>query len=204
MKRIVLLLTIFLIGANFSYAQQEKNAEQTTKEAKKAEKEAKKAAKKAEKEAKKAQEEAKDSLLFVAAMKALEMHQFVLEAEQVEFKRGQTSHVSGTTNFVMLDDKKASIQIASNKGIAGPNGIGGITVEGDASHIEMKTDKKGNVSFEMSVQGIGVSARVSFRMTKGTNHCSATVLPNFNSNRISFSGKLLPLKASKVFKGKAL
>lgn len=204
MKRIILLLTVFLMGANFTYAQQDKSVEQTSKEAKKAEKEAKKAAKKAEKEAKKAQEEAKDSLLFVAAMKALEMKQFVLEADQVEFKKGHTSHVTATTNFVMLDGNKASIQLASNKAFAGPNGVGGITVEGDASHIEMKTDKKGNVTFEMSVQGVGVSAKVSFRMPKGTNRCSATVLPNFSSNRVSFSGKLIPLKASSVFKGRAL
>lgn len=51
--------------------------------------------------------------------------------------------------------------------------------------------------YEMNVQGVAVSARVTFRMAKGTNKCTATVSPNFNSNRISFTGNLYP-RASRM------
>lgn len=201
MKKIALLLTIFLMGTSFSYAQQEKHTEQTTKEAKKAEKEAKKA----EKEAKKAQEDAIKNAKFEMAYQALQNRKFVLKATDVDFKRGHTSHVNDNTNFVMLSGDDASIQFDSNIALAGPNGMGGITVEGKASNIEMKTDKKGNVSFKMNVQGTGVSALVSFNMTKGSNYCSAIVTPNFRSNRITFSGELVPLGGNnQVFKGHAL
>lgn len=87
---------------------------------------------------------------------------------------------------------------------AGPNGIGGITVEGNASNVEMKTDKKGNITFSMMVQGVAVSANVTFRMVKGSNKCTATVSPNFNSNRISFTGTLYPTEQSNVFKGRSI
>ena len=71
-------------------------------------------------------------------------------------------------------------------------------------NIEMKTDKKGNVTFSMMVQGVAVSANVTIRMVKGTNKCTATVSPNFNSNRISFTGYLYPSDQSNVFKGRAI
>ena len=100
--------------------------------------------------------------------------------------------------------EKATIQLAFNTPAAGPNGIGGITVDGTTSGVQMKTDKKGNVMYEMNVQGVAVSARVTFRMAKGTNKCTATVSPNFNSNRISFTGNLYPSSESNVFKGRSI
>ena len=109
-----------------------------------------------------------------------------------------------STNFVSMKGDRATIQLAFNTAAAGPNGIGGITVDGSASNIEMKTDKKGNVTFSMMVQGVAVSANVTIRMVKGTNKCTATVSPNFNSNRISFTGYLYPSDQSNVFKGRAI
>ena len=140
-------------------------------------KSAEKAAKQAEKEAKKAEK---------AAKKAAEVY------------------VTPNTNFVSVKGEKATIQLAFNTPAAGPNGIGGITVDGTTSGVQMKTDKKGNVMYEMNVQGVAVSARVTFRMAKGTNKCTATVSPNFNSNRISFTGNLYPSSESNVFKGRSI
>lgn len=208
MKRIVFLLTIFLLGSNMAFAQQEKGTEQISKEAqkeaKKAEKEAKKAEKKAKKEAEKAQKEARQNAFFEVAQQAIQNRSFLLKATRVEFKRGQNTHVNSDTNFVSLNGDDAVIQLAFNTAMSGPNGIGGVTVEGKASDIEITTDKKGNISFEMNVMGSGVSARLSFKMTKGTNQCTATVLPNFSSNRITFDGELFPYNSARVFKGSSL
>ena len=186
MKRVLLLLAVLLFSAGTMMAQQDKAAE--------------KAAKKAEKEAKKAEQMA----LFEQGVQALKEKDFVLEAERVEFKRGQFVYVTPSTNFVSMKGDRATIQLAFNTAAAGPNGIGGITVDGSASNIEMKTDKKGNVTFSMMVQGVAVSANVTIRMVKGTNKCTATVSPNFNSNRISFTGYLYPSDQSNVFKGRAI
>ena len=175
MKKIVLLLAVLLFGAGSMMAQQDKSAE-------KAAKQAEKEAKKAEKAAKKAAEEAEANALFEQAVQALKNKDFVLEADRIEFKRGSFVYVTPNTNFVSVKGEKATIQLAFNTPAAGPNGIGGITVDGTTSGVQMKTDKKGNVMYEMNVQGVAVSARVTFRMAKGTNKCTATVSPNFNSN----------------------
>ena len=190
MKKIVLLLAVLLFGAGSMMAQQDKSAE-------KAAKQAEKEAKKAEKAAKKAAEEAEANALFEQAVQALKNKDFVLEADRIEFKRGSFVYVTPNTNFVSVKGEKATIQLAFNTPAAGPNGIGGITVDGT-------TDKKGNVMYEMNVQGVAVSARVTFRMAKGTNKCTATVSPNFNSNRISFTGNLYPSSESNVFKGRSI
>ena len=165
---------------------------------------AEKAAKKEEKEAKKAAEKAAQEALFQQALLAINNKDFVLEADRVEGKRGQFVYVSSNTNFVAVKDDEATVQLALNGAFSGPNGVGGITVEGKTSKVEIEQDKKGNVSFSMMVQGVGISAQLTFRMTKGSNECTATILPNFNSNRISFIGKILPTAQSTVFKGRAL
>lgn len=190
MKRVLFVLVVLLMGAGTMVAQQDKAAE--------------KAARKAEKEARKAAEEAEQMALFEQGVHALNAQDFVLEAERVEFKRGQFVYVTPSTNFVSMQGERATIQLSFNIAAAGPNGIGGITVEGSASNIEMKTDKKGNVSYSMMVQGVAVSANVTIRMVKGSNKCTATVTPNFNSNRISFTGYLYPSDQSNVFKGRAI
>ena len=197
MKKIVLLLAVLLFGAGSMMAQQDKSAE-------KAAKQAEKEAKKAEKAAKKAAEEAEANALFEQAVQALKNKDFVLEADRIEFKRGSFVYVTPNTNFVSVKGEKATIQLAFNTPAAGPNGIGGITVDGTTSGVQMKTDKKGNVMYEMNVQGVAVSARVTFRMAKGTNKCTASVSPNFNSNRISFTGNLYPSSESNVFKGRSI
>lgn len=162
------------------------------------------AAQQADKEAKKAAEEAEQMALFEQAVQALNDRDFVLEAERVEFKRGRFAYVTPSTNFVSLKGEKATIQLAFNGPFAGPNGIGGITVDGNASNVQMKTDKKGNITFSMMVQGVAVSANVTFRLMKGSNKCTATVSPNFNSNRVSFTGYLYPYDQSNVFKGRSI
>lgn len=190
MKKVLLLLAVLLLGAGTMVAQQDKSAE--------------KAAKKAEKAAKKAAEDAQNMALFEEAVKALEENDFVLEADRIEFKRGNFAYVTPSTNFVSMKDGRATIQLAFNGAFAGPNGIGGITVDGSASNVQLKTDKKGNITFSMMVQGTAVSANVTFRMMKGANKCTATVTPNFNGNRISFTGNLYPSEQSNVFKGRSI
>lgn len=144
-----------------------------------------------------------DSVKFVRAVKALEGLDFVLEADQLQFKRGSTAFVSATTNFISLHDEHATVQVAPFYG-GGPNGVGGITLDGKASNIKMETDKRGNVFFTMSVMGVGLSARVSISLTKDSNQASATIYPNFHSNNLTLIGELLPAEESNVFKGQSI
>ena len=150
---------------------------------------------------KKALQEKLDSLQYAEAVEAVEAKKFTLEADQVVFKYGQTAYVSSNTNFVSVDGNEAVVQVAFNIPVSGPNGIGGVTVDGKVSGYEVKKDKKGNLSLTMNVMGTGISARIDIRMAKGTNRASVTIVPNFNSNRLTLNGVVLPLARSNVFKG---
>lgn len=152
----------------------------------------------------KAIEQAEQAVWGERALQALTDRKFVLEADRIDFKYGRFAYVNANTNFISMHEDKATIQMAFNSPYAGPNGIGGITVDGRASNVRMETDKKGNVTLSMMVQGIGVSANVIIQMNKSDNKCRATITPNFSSNRIDFTGNLYQEDDSNVFKGRAL
>ena len=153
---------------------------------------------------KKALQERLDSLLFVEAEQAINDKEFTLEADQVVFKYGQTAYVSSNTNFVSVKGENAVVQVAFNIPASGFNGLGGITVDGTVSGYEIRKDKKGNISVSMNVMGIGISARVDIHMTRGSNDASVTISPNFNPNRLTLNGVVLPAERSNVFKGRSL
>lgn len=155
-------------------------------------------------EEKKALQERLDSLLYVDAETAIEKKAFTLEADQVVFKYGQTAFVSSNTNFVAVNGTDAVVQVAFNIPASGPNGLGGVTVDGNISRYETRKDKKGNMYVSMDVIGIGISARVDISMMWGSNRASVTVSPNFNSNRLTLNGVILPKERSSVFKGNSL
>ena len=185
MKNIALCMTMFLLMLAGSATAQEETRELT----------------KAERKALQARI---DSLQYAEAEKALNDRAFTLEADQVIFKYGQTAYVTSNTNFVSVKDDQAIVQVAFNIPVSGPNGLGGITVEGRFSEYDLKKDKKGNVSLSINVTGTGISARADITLYNGSNKATVTITPNFNSNRITLNGVIFPLDKSNVFKGRSL
>lgn len=145
-----------------------------------------------------------DSLAYVQGKAALANRDFVFEAESVTFKNGTTAFVNSTTNFISLKGNKAVVQISPSNFASGPNGVGGVTVEGSVSGLEVKTDKKGRTTLTMNVMGIGINAQVEVYMYPDTNSATATVYPNFNSNTIWLQGTIVPYENSNVFEGSSL
>ena len=145
-----------------------------------------------------------DSLAYVQAKAALVNRDFVLEATSVTFNNGETSFVNSITNFISLKGNKEVVQISPSNYASGPNGVGGVTVEGTVSGVEIKTDKKGGTTLTMNVMGIGINAQVEVYMYPGSNGATATVYPNFNSNTLWVQGTLVPYENSDVFKGSSL
>ena len=189
MKRLLFLLLVLCLGTGTTMYAQDKKAE--------------KEAKKAEKAAKKAAEEAAGMAVFEQCVKAMENRHFAVEAYRVEFKRGQFTNVNSGTNFVQLKGEEATVQFSFHGPGLGANGMGGLTVDGRAEDIDMKTDKKGNVTFRMRVKDASVSATITIKIAKGTDQCTAFVNSDFNGSRINFSGVMKPAGLSKVIKGRA-
>ena len=138
-----------------------------------------------------------------ADLRRLERLDFAVEADRLTLRRGRVVFVSSDTNFVTLSGDMTTVQVAPFMG-GGPNGIGGITLEGHASNIRVRTDKRGNTTFSMNVFGRGISATLSIRLPAGSNRASGSIDPNFSSDRIQLTGVLVPLDESRVFKGSAL
>jgi len=145
-----------------------------------------------------------DSIASVQARAALQNQDFVLEADNVTFKNGSTVFVNSSTNFISVKGNRAVVQISPSNFSSGPNGVGGITVDGMISDQQITRGKNGRITYSMNVMGIGINAQVEIYMFPGSNNASATVYPNFNSNTVWMSGKIVPYENSTVFEGMSL
>lgn len=145
-----------------------------------------------------------DSVLWDEALIAVKDTAFTLEADKVVFKYGQIAYVNSNTNFVSVNKDNAIVQVAFNVPFAGPNGIGGVTVQGSVSGYKIQTDKKGTTLVTMNVMGVGISAQIWITMYQGSHEASVEILPNFNSERLTLNGVILPLHKSTVYQGRTL
>ena len=195
MKKFIALLALVLVSASTMMYAQESNAA-IRRADRKAERDAERAKLRAE-------EQVQDMAAYQQAVQALKNNQFVLEANQVIFRNGMSSFVTSNTNFVLMNGNRATVQTAFNTPYPGPNGIGGVTVDGSTSDMQITTDKKGNVNCQFSIQGIGISAQIFISLTNGGNNATVTISPNFNSNTMTLSGNLVPVDQSSIFKGRS-
>ena len=193
MKKVLFLTTLLLLSFTAT------TFAQTSKEARAARREAIKK----EREARRALEAQQDSVAYFKAVEALKSGSFVLEADYVSFPNGITRYVSNNTNYVQVDNGEGIVQTAFTNFAytPGPNGLGGVTVEGTISGLKMKEDKDGNYYYNYSIQGIAISATVFITLTGGTNQASVSISPNFNNNNMTMTGRLLPVDESDVFQG---
>jgi hypothetical protein len=145
-----------------------------------------------------------DMARFQAAVLSLKEGSFVLEGDEVSFRTRVPIPVSPSTNFISLDEGLATVQLTGNGMHPGPNNLGGITLEGRADDISIDTDKRGNIRYEMNVQGAVLSARIVIELPYGSQRASAIVYPTFSGNDMTLTGVLLPTAMSNVFKGTAL
>ena len=193
MKKVLFLTTLLLLSFTVTtFAQSSKEARAARRDALKK-----------EREERRALEAQQDSVAYLKAIEALKTGSFVLEANNVTFPNGITRYVSSNTNYVQVDNGEGIVQTAfSNFAYTpGPNGLGGVTVEGNISGLKMKEDKDGNYFYSYTIQGVAISATVFITLTGGTNQASVNISPNFNNNNMTMTGVLLPLDESDVFQG---
>jgi hypothetical protein len=145
-----------------------------------------------------------DSIAYVQALAAVKNQDFVLEASSVSFRNGAMVFVNSSTNFISVKGNHAVVQISPSNFSSGPNGLGGVTVDGRISFPEYRVGKDGNITYSFSVMGIGINAQVEVYMTPGTNNASATIYPNFNSNTVWIQGNIVPYENSGVIEGSSL
>ena len=145
-----------------------------------------------------------DSLASIQAIAAVRNKDFVLAVDNVTFPSGSTVFVNSTTNFISVKGNRAVVQISPSNYASGPNGLGGVTVDGIVSGYQITTGRKGNLNLSYNVSGIGISAQIEVYIVPGSTYTQATIYPNFNSNTLWLSGTLMPYENSDVMEGNSL
>lgn len=192
MRRWIFILTLLsMIGSEVVMAQS------TRQERREAWKEAR--AKRRAQE--KALEAIQDSVAFEKAVQALQDGNWVLEADNVVFRNGLMRFVSSNTNYVAVQNGEGTVQTAFDNFVYSPNGLGGVTVQGNVSNTQISHDKDGNVYTNFSIFGGGISATLNLTLTVGTNEASIYISPNLNGNNLTMNGNLLPYNEATIFEG---
>ena len=156
----------------------------------------------AERRAESKQKEAiQDSVTFQKALNALTSGNWVLEADNVVFRNGMLRYVSANTNYVAIQNGEGTVQTAFNNFVYSPNGLGGVTVQGQVSDQKISRDKDGNVFMNFSIFGGSISATLNLTLTVGTNEASVYISPNFNGNTLTMNGNLVPYDEATIFEG---
>ena len=145
-----------------------------------------------------------DSLASIQAIAAIRNKDFVLQVDNVTFQNGNTVFVNSSTNFISVKGNRAVVQISPSNFAAGPNGVGGVTVDGGISNYQITTDRKGRVNLTYNVSGIGISAQIEVYIVPGSTYAQATIYPNFNSNTMWLSGTVVPYNNASVIEGSSL
>lgn len=149
----------------------------------------------------KALEEVQDSVAYLKAVEALKAGNWVLEADNVVFRNGMLRFVSSNTNYVAVQDGEGTVQTAFDNFVYSPNGLGGVTVQGEVSGQDLSQDKDGNIFMNFSVFGGAISATLNLTLTAGTNEASIYISPNFNGNNLTMNGNLVPYSEATIFEG---
>ncbi len=163
----------------------------------------KKEQKQLEKELKKEQkaEELAKQAEVVRAM--VEYHKFVLEVNSLKDKRGNSLQVSSKINFIASDSITGVIQVGSNTYI-GSNGVGGVTVEGSITEYKYSANKNGG-SYYITYYLRTPVGSYDVRITAYTDgRANADVSSTTWGNKLRYSGYLVPIGISRVFKGISL
>ena len=206
MKKVI--LTLMVVIAGLSMTALDINAQNSSREAKRQQELDKwhkeMQAFQARLQQRRALNELTDSIAGVQAAAAVRNRDFVLEADQVTFKNGNTVFVNSNTTFIYVKGNRAVVQISPSNFASGPNGVGGVTVDGSISGMQRMVDKKGRTTISFNVMGIGINAQIEIYMTPGTNQASATIYPNFNSNTVWMEGEIVPYQNSDIFEGSSL
>jgi hypothetical protein len=145
-----------------------------------------------------------DSIASIQAIAAIRNKDFVLQVDNVTFRSGNTAFVNSSTNFISVKGNRAVVQISPSNYASGPNGLGGVTVDGGISGYQVTTDKKGRVNLTYNVSGIGISAQIEVYIVPGSTYAQATIYPNFNSNTLWISGNVVPYENADVMEGNSL
>jgi hypothetical protein len=138
-----------------------------------------------------------------AIIELLRNQAWVIEAHTVLDRYSNSFQLNPSLNFVGVKGDEGALQLGFN-GLIGWNGVGGVTIDGKVTKYELIEGKKKQVpSVSIRFQGRGLgSANISINVNT-SGQATARVTGDFGE-RITFSGMLVSLENSDVYKGQSL
>lgn len=151
------------------------------------------------KEARKQEIAEEQELMAMYIDSIMDASSFVLEADMLLNKYGQSIQVESTINFVMVD-KEAGVFQFGDAFRMGYNGLGGATYEGFISNYRIiEDDKRGTYFVNFTLTSSMGSFDISMTVTD-TGRGDASVRSNF-SGQLRYTGRIYGLDETRVFKG---
>jgi len=176
LKCLLLLILFSVISAN-SYSQDTKPDKQSKKEAKKAQRFA--------------DFQSLDSLLHFRA--------YVLEANYLKNTYGSMISVTSNLNFIRVAGYNGVLQTGSDTRM-GSNNVGGVTAEGSINNYKIERDQK-HLTFTVTFYLLTNLGTFDILMNVSADNTATATITGSTSGRLTWSGRLVPLNKSRVFKG---
>jgi hypothetical protein len=156
-----------------------------------------------QKEEKKKQREAERAAHAALVDTMVTSRKFVLEADYLSNQYGNRVVVNSTLNFIIVDTTRGTIQTGSMSGVGGPNMLGGITADGNITQYELiRSPKNGGYSIRMMIMTPLGAYDVYFSISTDGS-ATATLSGNW-AGKLNFHGNLVPLRASRIYKGRSI
>lgn len=151
-------------------------------------------------DAEKARKEAADSATHARAVELATAGQFLVTATQVSFNRGPVLQCTPNTNFLWLCGNRAMVQIAPRIA-GGPNGVGGITFEGDVSNYKARVNGRGAVSVTFNITYAGRMADITLSIPASSTRVTVRAKTTFARWACELYGSIHDFDPSQVIGG---
>ena len=159
--------------------------------------------KKLQREQRKAEQQEMLEQMKVLTETMVTQQHFVLEADYLSDKYGSRLPVQSTINFIVVDSLTGIFQFGSAM-TAGYNGVGGATLEGKISNYKYVKVGKKKDSWSVSFNMMTSLGTYDFTlMITADGRADATIRGNWSGN-LNYHGYLVPLEASRIYKGQSL
>ena len=137
-------------------------------------------------------------------IQTLNSREWVLEAYMLQNKYGESVNIQPSLNFVAMTGDVATVQLGSSH-LIGPNGVGGITLEGNVRQYEInENNKPGSGAYvNLSISGVSSGYLTLYVHASADGTARATVMDNFG-NKLTYQGKIVPADESIVYKGQVV
>lgn len=155
-----------------------------------------------EREGRKERKEARQAELeanFRALESIIQSKSFVLEAEFLQNRIGESVPVTSNLNFIRVNP--GSVVLQTGTGFApGYNGVGGITAEGSIGNWKVTKDEK-RLNFRIYFNAMTDIGTYDVTMRVGADASAMATITGMTRGSLTYRGNLVASDNSRIFKG---